>query len=105
MGENDKSIITIVVQRKHGPAIIEAALAADAPGITYFYARGTGVRQKMGFWGRFIDGEKQIIILAVPAFKADMILDSIIKTTGLDKPGLIFAYIQPALRVEGNLAN
>lgn len=34
--------------------VIQAAVDAGAPGATYFYGRGTGVRQKLGLLGRFI---------------------------------------------------
>ncbi|MFA5162430.1 MAG: P-II family nitrogen regulator [Elusimicrobiales bacterium] len=97
--EYGKAVITIVVQRRHGSAVVEAALALGAEGVTYFYARGTGLRQKLGFLGRLIDAEKQVVLLAVPADKASDMLDLIIKKTGLDKPGHFFAFIQPASRV------
>ena len=57
-------LITIVVQRKDGQRAIDAALKAGAPGVTSFYGRGTGVRQKLRLMGFFIEAEKQIILVA-----------------------------------------
>ncbi len=99
----EKSIITIVVQRKDGTAIIDAAAAAGVHGVTYFYARGTGVRQRLGILGRLIDAEKHVVMIAVPSATAEKILTAIISKTGLSKPGQIFAFIQPASFVYGIL--
>jgi nitrogen regulatory protein PII len=101
----EKAIITIVVQRKDGSSIIDAAAASGVQGATYFYARGTGVRQRLGLLGRLIDAEKHVVLLAVPADKAEEILHNIISATGLSKPGEIFAFIQPASFVYGALDN
>ncbi len=94
-------LITVVVQRKDGGKAIDAALAAGAPGVTSFYGRGTGVRQKVSVFGMFIEAEKQIILIATTKDKADRILDAIVKAVELDKPGKGFAYIQTIGRVVG----
>ena len=51
-------LITVVVQRRDGQRAIYAALKAGAPGVTTFYGRGTGVRQKLKIFGLFIGGGK-----------------------------------------------
>lgn len=94
-------LITVIVQRKDGHRAVEAALKAGAPGVTSFYGRGTGVRQKLSVFGLFIRAEKQIILIAATKENADKILDSIVKEVHLDKPGRGFAYVQTINRVVG----
>ena len=45
---NELNLITCIVQRGKAENVIDAALKAGAPGATYYYGRGTGVRQKLG---------------------------------------------------------
>lgn len=99
--ENSMELITVVVQRKDGERAIDAALKAGAPGVTSFYGRGTGVRQKLNFLGMFIEAEKQIILIATNKEKVDKILDGVVKELELDKPGKGFAYVQTISRVYG----
>lgn len=99
--EKSMELITVVVQRKDGQRAIDAALKAGAPGVTSFYGRGTGVRQKLSILGMFIEAEKQIILVATTADKVDKILDGIAKELELDKPGKGFAYVQTIGRVYG----
>lgn len=99
--DNRMELITVVVQRKDGQRAIDAAIRSGAPGVTSYYGRGTGVRQKLNLLGMFIEAEKQVILIAAAAGKADKILDGIVKEIGLDKPGQGFAYIQTIDRVVG----
>lgn len=99
--ENSMELITVVVQRKDGQRAIDAALKSGAPGVTSFYGRGTGVRQKLSMFGMFIEAEKQVILIATNKDKAEKILEGIVKDIGLDKPGKGFAYIQTIGRVYG----
>jgi len=94
-------LITVVVQRKDGQRAIDAAIKAGAPGVTSYYGRGTGVRQKLSVFGMFIEAEKQVILIAAAYGKAGKILDGIVKEIGLDKPGKGFAYVQTIDRVVG----
>lgn len=101
MNTNSMELITIVVQRKDGQRAIDSALKHGAPGVTSFYGRGTGVRQKLSMFGLFIEAEKQVLLIAVPSGKADKILESVAKDLELDKPGKGFAYVQTIGRVYG----
>lgn len=94
-------LITVIVQRKDGQRAIDAAIKCGAPGVTSYYGRGTGVRQKLSVFGMFIEAEKQVILIAATKENADKILDGIVKEVGLDKPGAGFAYIQTIDRVVG----
>lgn len=101
MGSNSMELITVVVQRKDGQRAIDAAIKSGAPGVTSYYGRGTGVRQKLSMFGMFIEAEKQVILIAAASGKADKILEGIVKEIGLDKPGQGFAYVQTIDRVVG----
>ncbi|HCC48085.1 MAG TPA: transcriptional regulator [Elusimicrobia bacterium] len=101
MGIHSMELITVVVQRKDGQKAIDSALKHGAPGVTSFYGRGTGVRQKLSLFGMFIEAEKHIILIATTAEKVDKILDGVAKDLELDKPGKGFAYVQTIGRVYG----
>jgi len=103
--ENTKELVTIIVQRKDGQRALDAATKAGAPGVTYFYARGTGIRQKLGMLGMFIEAEKQIIMVAVEQGEGEKILNAITKALELDKPGKGFGFIQPIYKVVGYYAD
>lgn len=99
--EQSMELITVVVQRKDGDRAIDAAMKAGAPGVTSYYGRGTGVRQKLSFLGMFIEAEKQIILIATNKDKVDSILSGVVRELELDKPGRGFAYVQTINRVYG----
>lgn len=101
MTESGMQLITVVVQRKDGQLAIDSALKHGAPGVTSFYGRGTGVRQKLSMFGMFIEAEKQVVLIAATAEKVDQILGGIVKDLELDKPGRGFAYVQAISRVYG----
>ena len=94
-------LVTIVVQRKRGQKVLDAALAAGASGATYFYAQGTGVRERLGFLGRFIEAEKQVILVVANAERACQVLDAARVAGELDNPGSGFAYVQDVSDVAG----
>lgn len=99
--ENSMKLITVVVQRKDGQRAIDAALKSGAPGVTTFFGRGTGVRQKLSLLGLFIEAEKQIVLIAAESGKAEKILEGIAGELELDRPGKGFAYLQTIEKVYG----
>lgn len=94
-------LITIVVQRKDGQKAVDAALGAGAPGVTYFYARGTGVRQRLGLLGMFIEAEKEVILIGTAPEKSQAVLSGVVKALELEKPGRGFAFVQHVENVVG----
>ena len=96
-----KDLITFIVQRKDGQRAIDTALKAGATGVTYFYAQGTGVRQRLGLMGLFIEAEKQVIMVVTPATETDKILTAVANEIGFHEPGRGFAYVQSVDRVIG----
>jgi nitrogen regulatory protein P-II 1 len=100
---NDLSLITCIVQRGRAEKVVDAALKAGAPGATYYYGRGTGVRQKLGVLSKLIVPEKEIILIVVKDNQVDAVFEAIIKAGKLDKKGQGFAYIHKIDRAIGFL--
>lgn len=103
MGMSDEkfNLITCIVQRGKGDDIWKAAQKAGAGGVTINFARGMGVREKLGILGVAISPEKEVLQLVVPEQQTDEIYDAVIKAAKLDTPGMGFAFIQEAGRVVG----
>ena len=97
----NKKLVTIVVQRKDGQKAVDAVLAAGASGVTFYYGRGTGVRQKLGLLGRFIEAEKQVILAVVPSDCCGKVMAALEKSVDLGRPGRGFAYVQAVEHVLG----
>jgi len=100
---NDLSLITCIVQRGRAEKVVDAALKAGAPGATYYYGRGTGVRQKLGVLSRLIVPEKEIILIVTKENQTDAVFEAIIKAAKLDKKGQGFAYVHKIDRAIGFL--
>lgn len=94
-------LLTIVVQRKLGKKVIDAALDAGAAGATFFDAQGTGVRQKLGLPGAMIDPAKQMIYVVADPARAEQVLAAVTHAGNLDTPGHGFAYVQEVLHAIG----
>ena len=95
--------ITCIVQRGEGDKIVKAALNSGAQGATVFYARGSGVREKLGVMGAFIRPEKEVVLVVSHVDKVEDIFTAIIKAGGLDEPGKGFAFTQKVEKVVGLL--
>ena len=101
---NELNLITCIVQRGKAENVIDAALMAGAPGATYYYGRGTGVRQKLGILSKLIVPEKEVILIVTKGGdQTEKVFDAIIKAGKLDKKGQGFAYIHKIDRAIGFL--
>jgi nitrogen regulatory protein PII len=102
---NDElDLITCIVQRGKAETVVDAALKANAAGATYYYGRGTGLRQKLGtVLAKLIVPEKEIILIVTKTEQTDTIFDAVIKAARLDKKGQGFAYIHKIKRAVGFL--
>jgi nitrogen regulatory protein P-II 1 len=101
MDKEPLRLLTVVVQRKHGDRVLDAAMKAGATGATFFYAQGTGVRQTLGLLGMFIESEKQVVFLVTSPEKTDAVLEAVAAAAELDKPGRGFAYVQEVIKAVG----
>ena len=91
----DVSLITCIVQRGVADMIVEAAREAGAQGATVFYARGTGVRERLGLLGVAVEVEKEIINIVVAEDQVDRIFEKMYLAGHLDTPGKGFIYVTP----------
>jgi nitrogen regulatory protein PII len=94
-------LITCIVERGKADKIVDEAIKAGATAATMFYARGRGVKEKLGFLGKFIMPEKEVILIATKAEQTQNVFDVVAKAAQLDIPGKGFAYVQPIERTAG----
>lgn len=85
-------VITCIIQRGKSDDVMKAATKQGASGATIFFARGTGVREKLGLLGIAIQAEKEVISICVPEAKAQPIFDAMVKAGKLNTPGMGFIY-------------
>lgn len=97
-------LITIIVQRGRGDAIAKAAIGAGAQAATIFFARGTGVRERMKFFGVAIQPEKEVLFTIVPRSIADAVYDALVQEGRLHEPGMGFIFVHEVRRATGWLS-
>ena len=91
----DASLITCIVQKGAARDVVRAATQAGAQGATVHYARGSGVRERLGLLGLAVEAEKEIVQIIVAADQQDRIFEKIYFAAQLDTPGKGIAYITP----------
>ena len=91
----DVALITCIIQRGMGDAIVQAATEAGAQGATVYYAKGTGVRERLGVLGVAVEVEKEVVNIIVSQEQKNLVFNSIYLAGQLDTPGMGIAYITP----------
>lgn len=91
----DVSLITCIVQRGFGDGVVAAAQSAGAQGATVYYARGTGVRERLGVLGVAVEVEKAVVNVVVANDQVDRIFERIYIAARLDTPGRGMMYVTP----------
>jgi nitrogen regulatory protein PII len=91
-------LITCVVQRGKGEAVAKAAMKAGAPAATVYFARGTGIRERLGLLRIAISPEKEVIDIVISDDKANAVFDAMVSEGKLDTPGMGFIYMIPVSR-------
>ena len=91
----DVSLITCVVQRGLADEIIKAAQEAGAQGATTYFARGSGVRERLGILGVAVEVEKEMINIVVANDQVDRVFEKMFLAGQLDTPAMGFIYITP----------
>lgn len=91
----DVSLITCIVEKGQADQIVRAAREAGAQGATVYYARGSGVRERLGLLGVAVEVEKEIINIAVASEQADYVFEKMYLAGQLDTPGKGFIYMTP----------
>ena len=92
-----------MVQRGRADKLVKAALAAGANAATVFFARGMGIRERLGLLGLAIVPEKEVILIICRDPLVQPILDALTKAGGLDVPGHGVAYVTSIERAVGLL--
>ena len=96
-------LITCVVQRGKADKLVKAAMAAGANAATVFFARGMGIRERLGLLGLAIVPEKEVILIVCRDPLVEPLLDALTKAGALDVPGHGVAYVTSIERAVGLL--
>ena len=91
----DVALITCIVQRGMGDTIVHAAQEAGAQGATVYYAKGSGVRERLGMLGVAVEVEKEVVNIICSSGQKEMVFNSVYLAVQLDTPGMGIAYITP----------
>ena len=91
----DVSLITCIVQRGLADDIVHAAQEAGAQGATIYFARGGGVRERLGLLGLAVEVEKEVINIIVASDQVNRVFDRMCVAGKLDTPGMGFMYVTP----------
>lgn len=91
----DVSLITCIVQKGLADNIVIAAQEAGAQGATIYYARGGGVRERLGILGLAVEVEKEVINIVVANDQVDRVFERMYLAGNLDTPGMGFIYVTP----------
>ncbi|MGB5443083.1 MAG: P-II family nitrogen regulator [Gammaproteobacteria bacterium] len=89
----DVRLITCIVQRGLGDTIVQAAQEAGAQGATVFYARGSGVRERLGILGVAVEVEKEVVNIVVASEQLETVFNNVYLAGQLDTPGMGFMYV------------
>lgn len=89
----DVALITCVVQRGAADDIIQATQEVGAQGATVYYAKGGGVRERLGVLGLAIEVEKEVINIIVATNQIDRIFEKMYIAGKLDTPGMGIMYV------------
>jgi nitrogen regulatory protein PII len=89
----DVMLVTCVVQKSMADEIVRACRDAGAEGATVYYARGSGVRERLGVLGVAVEVEKEVINVVVATDQVDRIVEVMYLTGKLDVPGMGILYV------------
>ena len=92
----DVALITCVVKHGVSDTILKAARDAGAiTGAVSYFARGHGVRERLGLLGIAVEAEKEIISLLVSMEQQDTVFEALHRAGNLDVPGNGYMYCTP----------
>ncbi|HBR22437.1 MAG TPA: transcriptional regulator [Nitrospiraceae bacterium] len=94
----DLNLITCIVQKGAADDIIKAVVNEGIQGATIHYARGTGIRERLGLLGVAVESEKEVINIVVSTEMTDRVFEAIYFAGKLDTPGMGIMYVTPVLK-------
>ncbi|MBA4549152.1 P-II family nitrogen regulator [Thermoactinomyces intermedius] len=86
-------LIVTIVNKGFAQEVVEASKKAGAEGGTILQGRGTGIREKAKLFNIVIEPEKEVILTLIDRKKTERVLDAIMKSGQLDKPGKGIAFV------------
>lgn len=95
----DATLITCVIQRGVADDVVQAAREAGAQGATVHYAKGTGVRERLGILGIAVDVEKEVINIVVSTDQQERVFERMYLAGKLETPGMGIMYMTPLEKV------
>lgn len=99
--ENKHDLIVTIVKKGLSEKILDATKKAGAEGGTIIFGRGSGIHEKARLLGIPIEPEKEIIFTVVKKNITKDILDSIVNSIDLNKPGAGIAFVIELSKVLG----
>ncbi len=93
----DLNLLTCILQKGEADAVVKAAVDAGCQGATIHYARGTGVRERLGLLGVAVESEKEVITILVSAQMTERIFEAVYFAGRLDTPGMGIVFVTPVL--------
>jgi nitrogen regulatory protein P-II 1 len=97
-------LITCIIERGRANKIVDEAIKSGAQAATVFYAHGKGVKERLGLLGRFIQHEKEVILIVTKEDQTQVVFSTVVAAGRLNEPGKGFAFIQPVEQAVGFLA-
>lgn len=94
----DLNLITCIVQKGEADNVVKAAVAAGAHGATIHYARGTGIKERLGLLGVAVETEKEVINILVSTEMTDKIFETLYFAGKLDTPGMGIIFVSPVTK-------
>ncbi len=94
-------LIVSIVNKGFCEEIIDASREAGAAGGTIITGRGTGIHEHAKLFSLNIEPEKEVVLTLVPQKITDKVLEAIVKTGELDKPGKGIAFVLNVEKVLG----
>lgn len=94
----DLNLITCIVQKGAADDIVKAAVESGVHGATIHYARGTGIRERLGLLGVAIESEKEVINILVSSEMTDTVFETLYLAGKLDTPGMGIMFVMPVLK-------
>ena len=89
------TLITCIVQRGLANKMVEAAREVGAQGATVHFAKGTGIRERLGILGAAVEVEKEVINIIVSTEQLDLVFEKMYVEGNLDTPGMGIMYVTP----------
>ena len=90
---SDAFLITCVLQKDLADDVLLAAKNIGAQGATISYARGTGIRERMGLLGVTVDEKKEVIRIIVSEEQSNLVFEAMYLAGKLDTPGMGIMYM------------